>query len=304
MLRVKQSNHQQLIKLRPDPKVHGLKYSHPCYDLVYVPRDAIIDCAIPGKGLSEDNAAAQSSRPNSNDEIVDAPRSEPNPTEESTEVPTSRTIANESNIIEATSRANSSDAELATPLEEEGIHLSKDRGITKSLVAFFQLCFSTFTLVKSRANQIDVYGYAAFSLTVAPYAVMAAVNLLANIVQPTYPSLFLVRNDVMAEIEDAFAVHFDNTVGTVRQIEDPTQEERGVVPPYLNRFLLNHEMGELDQHHRVYGIPSTPPNAALQLMTPDQAVAQGVLPLGVISVDPCQRLETRRGSPNVRRGIM
>lgn len=33
---------------------------------------------------------------------------------------------------------------------------------------------------------------------------MAAVNLLANFFMPDYPSLYLVRNDVMDEIEVVF----------------------------------------------------------------------------------------------------
>ncbi len=51
-------------------------------------------------------------------------------------------------------------------------HIARPRNTVENLVAFFQPSFSSFSLVRVRGNQIDAYGYAAFTLTVAPYAVM------------------------------------------------------------------------------------------------------------------------------------
>lgn len=83
-------------------------------------------------------------------------------------------------VRSATSATNSSEEIAEIPWDARGIQLSKSRSITKGIIALLQFCFSIFVLIKSKANQVEIYGYAAFSLTVAPYAVMAAVNLLAN----------------------------------------------------------------------------------------------------------------------------
>jgi hypothetical protein len=97
------------------------------------------------------------------------------------------------------------------------VHIAKSSNLVPGLLALIQLCFSIFVLVRARGNQIEIYGYGAFSLTVAPYAVMGAVNLLANALMPTYNSLYLVRNDVMEEIENHSSIKFDGVVGIVRQ---------------------------------------------------------------------------------------
>ncbi|EFY91666.1 pogo transposable element, putative [Metarhizium acridum CQMa 102] len=97
--------------------------------------------------------------------------------------------------------------------------LTKRRNATKSLVALLQLCFSVFVLARARGDQVALYGVAAFSLSVAPYAVMAAVNLLANAFVPQYDCLFLVENDVMQEMRSQHGFQFDGVAGKLRQTE-------------------------------------------------------------------------------------
>ena len=308
---------QDLMRPHPRAKVHGLNYSHPSYDLVYVPDHAVIDRAIPGKNSRGNDARPRASDHHSNDgsgstaESISTPTdggseasgSKPNPIDEHNLASDPRTDSGENSATARTPRMKSSDEEAAIPLKREGFQLSKSKNITKSLIAVLQLCFSLFVLIKSKANQIDLYGYAAFSLTVAPYAVMATVNLLANVFQPTYSSLYLVRNDVMDEIEGAFGMHFDNTVGTVLQVEPPTAYPNGV-PAVLNPLLLADERREQDQHRRVYGIPGISSDAAPELMTPDQAVARGLLPQRVITVHPCKRVKIGKGSDAVLASMM
>jgi hypothetical protein len=215
---------RKLETLNSNIEVHGLEYMYPSYELVYVPRNAVVEDGIP--------------TPVRDDGIVTA------------------------------------------PLKSDGIKLSKSTNLTKGLIAILQLIFSTFTLVRSKANQIEIYGYAAFSLTVAPYAVMALVNLIANAVMPTYPSLYLVRNDVMDEIESVNDVKFCNVVGTVRQVNYTA-----------SRVRLHVDSQEETQHHCIRGIPDLPPNATARMMTPDEAVAQGMLPQYLITIPPCAELE-------------
>ncbi|KAK3942948.1 hypothetical protein QBC46DRAFT_447257 [Diplogelasinospora grovesii] len=51
-------------------------------------------------------------------------------------------------------------------------------------------------------DQIDQYGYAAFGLTVAPYAWMSVLNILGNILTPDYPAVFMLRTPLMDEVEE------------------------------------------------------------------------------------------------------
>ena len=97
------------------------------------------------------------------------------------------------------------------------IHLARSRDFIKVLVALFQLVYSSWTLYEARGDQIDRFGYVAFSLTVAPYVVMSVINLVGGLLAPVYPALFLVRSDVMDEIEHQYGRFFDGTVGTLQQ---------------------------------------------------------------------------------------
>ncbi|KID96359.1 hypothetical protein MAJ_07636, partial [Metarhizium majus ARSEF 297] len=144
--------------------------------------------------------------------------------------------------------------------------LSKRRNATKSLLAFIQLCFSVFVLVRARGNQVDLYSAGGFSLSVAPYAVMAAVNLLANALVPQYDCLFLVENDVMEEIRLQHDLQFHGIVGKVLQTE-----KGGPVTLHLP--------GKEDGSQKwVSGIPGFQQDTRLRLLTPDEAISDGVLP--------------------------
>jgi len=62
---------------------------------------------------------------------------------------------------------------------------------------------------------VEEYGYAAFGLTVIPYAIMSIINLTANILTPEYPTLFMVQSDAMHELQQEQYGDFDGTVGTI-----------------------------------------------------------------------------------------
>ncbi|KAF2194134.1 hypothetical protein K469DRAFT_744835 [Zopfia rhizophila CBS 207.26] len=71
---------------------------------------------------------------------------------------------------------------------------SSDRALTvscsynagKALVALGQALFAINTLYETRGDQIARYGYAAFGLTVAPYAWMSIINLVGSLICPEY----------------------------------------------------------------------------------------------------------------------
>jgi hypothetical protein len=83
--------------------------------------------------------------------------------------------------------------------------VSNSQSLVKSIVAIFHVLFSCVTLYRTRGNQIQLYGYAAFWLTVTPYAVMSLINTIANILTPNYPIVSMVRTPKMtaSEAEEA-----------------------------------------------------------------------------------------------------
>ncbi|PSN64547.1 hypothetical protein BS50DRAFT_528888 [Corynespora cassiicola Philippines] len=88
---------------------------------------------------------------------------------------------------------------LFHPLTSTVMELSAVHNFVKALVALAQTCFACATLYRSRGDQISQFGYAAFGLTVAPYAVMSTVNLLGNICRPEYASLYMMESSLMDE---------------------------------------------------------------------------------------------------------
>lgn len=96
--------------------------------------------------------------------------------------------------------------------------LSMSYSLCKALVAIFQLLYASWTLYKTKGDQLEHYGYAAFGLTVTPYLVMSLTNLLGNILTPDFPALYLVRNDVMDEAARREGGLFVGIIGSVEDV--------------------------------------------------------------------------------------
>lgn len=79
-------------------------------------------------------------------------------------------------------------------------------------MSIFQTISSTYTLYYAKGDEIAWFGYAAFSLTVAPYTVMSVLNLIANLVMPDFKGE-LVRSEVMDELERRFGKWFADLEG-------------------------------------------------------------------------------------------
>ena len=97
--------------------------------------------------------------------------------------------------------------------DEDEKQLTSSYSFSKALVAVVQLMLSISTLVKSKGNQIDNYGYAAFGLTVAPFAVGSFWNLLSGLVTPEYPCKYMIRSNAMIEAESIPGAFFDGVIG-------------------------------------------------------------------------------------------
>ncbi|KAI9687420.1 MAG: hypothetical protein M1820_010457 [Bogoriella megaspora] len=71
----------------------------------------------------------------------------------------------------------------------------------QAFIGLAQAMWAIITIYQARGDQIQHYGYAAFGLTVVPYALMSVVNGVANLVTPQYATMFLIRTPAMTEAE-------------------------------------------------------------------------------------------------------
>jgi hypothetical protein len=76
--------------------------------------------------------------------------------------------------------------------ERRNIVISSSHNVPQVAVALVQVVYAGITLYRTRGDQLNRYGYAAFGLTVLPYIIMSIVNLLGNLATPTYPTLYAV----------------------------------------------------------------------------------------------------------------
>ncbi|MCJ1456494.1 hypothetical protein MMC28_006855 [Mycoblastus sanguinarius] len=95
--------------------------------------------------------------------------------------------------------------------------LSSNYNLPKALIAIFQTLYASATLYRTRGDQIQRYGYAAFGLTVAPYLVMSILNLASTMLTPDYTAVYLVRSKVMEEALRRPDAGFEGIVGTLRE---------------------------------------------------------------------------------------
>ncbi|KAF2000613.1 hypothetical protein P154DRAFT_598655 [Amniculicola lignicola CBS 123094] len=101
------------------------------------------------------------------------------------------------------------------------IEIASTYNFVKVLAALAQTGYASLTLYRSRGDQIERFGYAAFGLTVAPYAVMSVMNLIGNLCRPDYASLYLVDTSIMDEARRRGG-NFEGTVARLEEEADPS----------------------------------------------------------------------------------
>lgn len=117
-----------------------------------------------------------------------------------------------------------SDAKILVGPENGGsakIDVAYSYNFAKVALALLQTITAAATLYRARGNQITLYGYSAFGLTVTPYLIMSIVNLLAQMVMPEYPKLYMVRSPEMDEAEQRGG-YFNSVIGRLSPSEFPS----------------------------------------------------------------------------------
>lgn len=90
--------------------------------------------------------------------------------------------------------------------------------ILHSIAGVAQILSAVVTIYKAHYSQISKYGYAAYSLTVIPYALMTAVNLIALLVTPNYPAIYMLESSIMDEARKRGGL-FGGTVGILDEVD-------------------------------------------------------------------------------------
>ncbi|KAF4934464.1 hypothetical protein CGCF413_v001639 [Colletotrichum fructicola] len=83
------------------------------------------------------------------------------------------------------------------------VALSCSYNLVRVLASIIQLIFAVSTLYRTRGDQIERYGYAAFGLTVIPYAWMSLINLVGNAICPQYDKIYVVSSRALRDLEHA-----------------------------------------------------------------------------------------------------
>ena len=101
----------------------------------------------------------------------------------------------------------------------KNVSISCSHSVPKVVDAIAQAIYASITVYRARGDQIDRFGYAAFSFTVIPYIVMSLMNLLTGLLLPDYPALYIVRS---LESDEATLLGgtVDGTVGRLVQRRD------------------------------------------------------------------------------------
>ncbi|KAH9836095.1 uncharacterized protein C8Q71DRAFT_66044 [Rhodofomes roseus] len=102
----------------------------------------------------------------------------------------------------------------------KNIKIHRASGVMQMLVSVVQIIAATYTLYSTEGAQIETWGYAAYGLSVFPYALMSVMNILCASIVGEYASGHVLRTPILHEAERRGG-HFDGAVGTVRKVPKP-----------------------------------------------------------------------------------
>ncbi|KAI0918317.1 hypothetical protein AcV5_002331 [Taiwanofungus camphoratus] len=106
------------------------------------------------------------------------------------------------------------------------IKLYPQQSWPKVLLSIIQLISATFTLYRTRGDQIKRFGYAAYGFSVFPYALMTLTNMICVGVVGEYTCGYVLRTPILQEAERRSneGALFDGAIG-VLQDASPTESE-------------------------------------------------------------------------------
>lgn len=150
---------------------------------------------------------------------------------------------------------NDIDLDLPVDANDARSEIACNYNALKGLVALGQSIFALTTLYKTRGDQIAQYGYAAFGLTVAPYAIMSLINLIGGMVTPQYPCFYMVGSSIMDEAQRRPGCYFQGTVGRLGDTENEPPQQIETFKEKLrlsNKPVLFEQVNDITLRARVY----------------------------------------------------
>jgi len=114
-------------------------------------------------------------------------------------------------------------------LQQPPALIASSNNLLKLCISLIQSVWAAITVYRSRGDQIEQYGYAAFGLTVAPYAVMSIINTFANTLTKEYPAIFVLRTPLLNQLESEGKAFFN---GALDVVVDPNEDAK----PPSSRF--------------------------------------------------------------------
>lgn len=139
------------------------------------------------------------------------------------------------NIAFAQNASSASDGSNA-PASNQSPDIPSSYSAVQAFIGVAQAIWASITIYQARGDQVERYGYAAFGLTVVPYAFMSVVNGVANLLTPQYATMFIVRTPVMTEAEQrgkgSFKYALDVEVCEVSASDIPSEWT-----PVVRKFL-------------------------------------------------------------------
>ncbi|KDQ52008.1 hypothetical protein JAAARDRAFT_492938 [Jaapia argillacea MUCL 33604] len=108
----------------------------------------------------------------------------------------------------------------------KSIVLSRSQSYVKMAISVAQLVYSVITIYRTKGNQLERFGYAAFGLSVFPYAFMSLANFICIGVVGEYTHLYMLRTAVMREAKLRGGI-FPGAIGSIKG-EDRNGEDESL----------------------------------------------------------------------------
>ena len=116
------------------------------------------------------------------------------------------------------------------------VEIPNSYSVIQAFIGIAQALWAIVTIYQARGDQIRVYGYAAFGLTVVPYAFMSVVNALASLLTPQYATIFVIRTPAMTEAEQRGKAFFKDPF-EVDLLKVPTSSIPSEWTPVIQMYM-------------------------------------------------------------------
>ena len=143
--------------------------------------------------------------------------------------------------------------------------MGRSTEVASAAIAIAQVIFSSITIYRTRGDQIEKYGYAAYGLSVYPYALMSLANLIKLAICGRYPFLYVLRTATLVEAEKNGGV-FEGAVGNLGvnrgksdEVVDDSQHDELIAafsepPSWVSPFRAFRPLGDYRTHKRIVPI--------------------------------------------------